>query len=199
MASHTKKNRPTKTPAPARERLLDAALALFYEHGIHGVGIDAIIERAGVAKMSLYNHFASKDDLVIEFLRRMFDTWFPWFSGWTEERIAAGVRPIDALFEQLRAWMKRDDFRGCPFVNSACQVYGADHPVRAVCDEQIEKLRTWIESLARREGITDPILASRQVLLLVEGAIVRATMSGDPSHAEEAGRMARALVTPGEA
>ncbi len=183
----------TKRPAPARERLLDAALALFYEQGIHGVGIDAIIARAGVAKMSLYNHFASKDELVIAFLHRMFDEWFPWFSSGAEERIANGTSPIDALFEQLRAWMQRDDFRGCPFVNSACQVYGAGNPVRVVCDAQIERLRAWIETIARRQHIADPPSASRQLLLLVEGAIVRATMSGNASHADDAAAMARTL------
>ena len=115
---------------PPRERILAAAADLFYRHGIRAVGVEAIAEAAGTNKMTLYRHFASKDELVAEYLRCLAEKAS---ASW--DKLAA-QHPSDAR-AQLRAWLENmashvdsGDQRGCPLANAAVELPDKDHPAR---------------------------------------------------------------------
>ncbi|MGP1309423.1 MAG: TetR/AcrR family transcriptional regulator [Phycisphaerales bacterium] len=184
---------PTQRP-PARERLLDAATELFVKHGVNNVGIDAIVEHAGVAKMSLYNHFASKDDLVAAALERLDDEWFAWLRA-TVERL--GRKPADrplAFFDALGEWFATPEFRGCPFLNTHAELPDAAHPARARCDAHATRLRAYLEDLLRDAGVARPGAVADDFALLTQGAVSLAAVTGLPDPAKRAKRLARSLL-----
>src|SRR5688500_18876879 len=114
--------------AAARERILESAYELFSRRGIRGVGIDEIIEHAGVAKATLYRHFPSKDDLALAFLERREERWT---RGWVEEearrRATSPAEQLLAIFDAFDGWFRRDDFEACSFINVLLEM-GAQHP-----------------------------------------------------------------------
>jgi len=188
---------PRTTPSAARERVLDAASAAFYRHGIAAVGVDAVVAQAGVAKATLYRHFPSKDDLVVAFLRRRDLRWRAWLEE-AVERLApdpAG-RPL-AVFDALAEWFASEDFRGCAFINAATEIADPAHPARAVVEEHKRLLGEHLARLLRGAGAADPAADAGALLLLVEGAIVSALIERDPSPAARAREAAaRILARP---
>lgn len=185
----TKRGRPRKDERGARERILAAAEALFYHEGLN-VGIDAIIEKAGVAKMSLYSHFESKDQLIVEFLKTKRDAWFDWFLAEVPKRAKAPRDRLLAMFDLFGEWFCTDEFRGCAFLNAAAELPDPRHPARAIVADYKERLRQWIEVQCREADLKDPRDLSAQIALILDGAISRAYITGDP----QAARMARSMV-----
>lgn len=156
----------------ARERLLDAASELFYRHGIRAVGIDTVIERAGVAKMSLYNHFSSKDELVAAYLERREQRWSEFFDG---ELRRVGGAPADrvlAVFDILASWLERECPRGCAFVNAEAELADPQHPAQVVIEADKARLRDRLVELVAATGAADPVPVAEQLFLLLEGVLV---------------------------
>lgn len=119
--------------ADAQQQLLDAAVRLFYAQGIRAVGIDAVVEQAGVNKMSLYRQFALKDELVVAHLNRM-DAEYYWqrFERSTAQHPGQPARQLKQFFDDLAARARRPDYRGCPFVNVSCEFSDRNHPARQI-------------------------------------------------------------------
>lgn len=183
---------PTKVTerSSARERLLDAASELFYEHGVHTVGIDRVIERAGVAKASLYNLFGSKDELVKAYLARR--------QAITDERIAAGLpkyptarAKLIGVFEIQAAVFTRPGFRGCAFIGASSEAPRPGGPVELAADEYRRAIRTRFLELAREAGAKDPDTLAKQLSLVYDGTVITAWMDRDPT----AGATSIAVVT----
>src|SRR4051812_25583526 len=108
---------PTEGPS-ARERILQTAYELFSRHGTHAVGVDAIVAGSGVAKMSLYRNFGSKDELILAFLRRREELWTrDWLQHEVLRRASAPEDRLLAIFDVFGEWFRRDDYEGCAFVN----------------------------------------------------------------------------------
>ena len=129
-------------PSAARERILDAASAAFYARGLGAVGVDAIVEDAGVAKATLYRHFRTKDDLVVAFLRRRDERWRAWLRD-AVERLAGGrpaERPL-CVFDALGEWFASEEFRGCAFINAATEIADPAHPARSAVEDHSSALR----------------------------------------------------------
>ena len=178
-----------------RVRILDTAAALFYREGVRSVGVDRIAAEAGVAKMSLYYHFRSKDELVAAWLRRRDAEWMSWLEGAVEAR--NGNRLL-AVFEALREWFVTPAFRGCAFINAHAEL-GTSKPAAAeIVASHKRSLVDYLAHLARREGADelDADTLARELLLLVDGAIVTASIQGDPQSADDA-RDAAAKVIAG--
>ena len=179
-------------PASARERLLAAADELFYAEGIQSVGIDRVIERAGVAKASLYNTFGSKEELVRAYLeKRDADR-----RAATLAKVAAAHTPTGkllAVFDRLADVARRPDFRGCAFVNASAEA----HPGGAV-EHVTHEFRHWMRELltelARQAGARDPALLAYQLHQLYDGAAVAAHIDRDPSAAQIARAAAAVLA-----
>lgn len=174
-----------------RRRILDAAAELFYREGVRAVGVDRIAAEAGVAKMSLYYHFRSKDELVAAWLRRRDDEWLGWLQQEVERR--AG-NPLLAVFDALREWFETPTFRGCAFVNAHAEL-GRSNPAAAqIVAAHKRSLTTYLASLARRQRAVEPDDLARELLLLVDGAIVTASIQGDTGAAGTARAAAAKLL-----
>ncbi|UQU64453.1 TetR/AcrR family transcriptional regulator [Couchioplanes caeruleus] len=176
----------------ARDRLLAAADELFYAEGVHTVGIDRVIERAGVAKASLYSSFGSKDGLIRAYLegrhlRR-------------RERLLAALERYDSprdkllgVFDVLAEMAAQSSFRGCAFYNAS-----AESPRGGVVEEVCDTNRAWTRrlftDLAREAGVADPEALAAQLVLLYDGSTVGARMDRDVSAPSTARAVAAALL-----
>lgn len=172
------KSVPEAEPVPlertARMRILETATDLFYREGIRAVGIDAIIARSGVAKMSLYRNFASKDDLVVAFLEHRDGIYWQWWDHVMAAHPDDARRQIGDLFSSLTRRVTSPLYRGCPFINTATEFPDPDHPARAICLANKMELRRRLRELAKRAGARDPRMLADQLLLLMEGAYAAA-------------------------
>ena len=155
-----------------REHILRIASTLFYERGVRAVGVDLVVEKAAVAKTSLYRYFKTKDDLIVAFLQREdVDFWAQW------DRIAAKHADDPATeFEAHLRWigerLARSNYRGCPQINVAAEFAQADHPARQVAREHMRLLRSRLKGIASRLGAARPNELAAQLALLVNGAFV---------------------------
>jgi len=149
---------PDDAPAEktARVRILETAAELFYREGIRAVGIDTIIARSGVAKMSLYRNFASKDDLIVAFLRHRDEIYWQWWDHVMAAHPDDARRQISDLFASLTRRVTSPLYRGCPFINTSTEFPDPDHPARALCLANKQELRRRLKGLARRAGARDP-------------------------------------------
>jgi len=176
------------------DHILTAAGTLFYREGIRAVGIDRIIEEANVAKATLYRHFASKDELVLAFLRRREEVWT---HGWVEAE--ARRRSDDpegrllAIFDLFDEWFHRDDFEGCSFINVMLETATLEHPAGRASADHLERIRDVLRSLAADAGLRDVDDFARSFHILMKGSIVQAA-EGDLEAARRAKAMARDLV-----
>jgi AcrR family transcriptional regulator len=178
----------------ARERVLEAAYELFSRQGVRAVGVDTIIERAGVAKMSFYRHFPSKDDLVLAFLARREERWTrAWLEGEVRSRVASPEDRLLAIFDVFDAWFRRDDFEGCSFINTLLEVSEPGHPVREASVAHLSAIRTFIAELCEGAGIADPDGFARKWHILMKGSIVAAG-EGDSQAARRAREVGSLLL-----
>jgi AcrR family transcriptional regulator len=176
----------------AREKLLDAANDLFYNEGTQTVGIDRIIELAGVAKASLYNTFGSKEELVKAYLQSR--------HARTTERLNAAVdghtEPIErllAVFDAQGELFSQPDFRGCAFISASAEA-PAGGLIEQAADDYRHDVRALFTRLAREAGARDPASLAHQLHLLYDGAGISARMDHDPSAAIAARAAAAALL-----
>ena len=176
----------------ARDRLLDAADELFYEEGVHTVGIDRVIERAGVAKASLYNVFGSKDELIRAYLERRHERR----RARIDRALARYDTPRDqllAVFDALDEALAEPGFRGCAFVNASAESRPGS-VVEQASDDMRGSLRALLTELAEAAGAPDPAGLAGQLVLLYDGASVGARMDRDPGSAAAARTVAVALI-----
>lgn len=158
---------------PAARRILDTASTLFYDRGITAVGVDLIAKEAGVTKKTLYDRFGSKDTLVAAYLRARDGRWRAWLTAWVEEH--GGPDPRDralATYDALGEWMRRENPRGCGFVNAAAELPDPAHPGRQVITDQKRWLRGFLRELCVATGTPHPDAAAAELSLLHEGATV---------------------------
>jgi AcrR family transcriptional regulator len=157
------------------ERIGRAAYELFSRHGVRDVGVDAIVAKAGAAKMTLYRNFPSKDDLILDFLRRREQLWTrEWLQH--ESRLR-GERPQDqllAIFDLFSDWFDRPDFEGCAFLTTMMEITDTASPVRRASVEHLAHIRAYLHELATAAGIEDADLFARQWHLLMKGSIMAA-------------------------
>ncbi len=182
-----------RSDQPARERILGAASELFYRDGYHAVGIDMIVERSGVAKMTLYRHFSSKDELIAAYLERA-DVEF-W--DWLEAAIASVDDPqarIIAAFQATARLATDPRCMGCTFQAAASEYPALDHPGHEVALAHKRRVLDCLIALAHDAGLRDADGLARQLLLLMDGAWVAARMFGPDNHAMAAVEAARVLI-----
>src|SRR3979411_531239 len=195
MSRITVKTMVAKTGAPAarhqpsvRDRLLAAADELFYEEGVHVVGVDRIVERAGVAKASLYSTFRSKEELVRAYLERHFDR--------RQKRIATILAAYNTprerllgVFAEVEELLAGTQFRGCRFIRATAESRAGD-AAEVVADEYRAWLRTLFTDLAKAAGAANAKQLGRQLALLYDGAAVAARLDKDRAGAATAMRSA---------
>ena len=177
----------------ARGRLLSAATHLFCKNGINATGIDAIIDEAGTAKTTLYKLFGSKTNLVQAVLESEGKQWREWLIGAMEAGGGDAQTKLSRIFPALKRWFGEERFYGCPFINAVGEHDKDAKQFRAIAMKHKKVVLTHIEKLAAEMGAVEPKLLAHQLALLIDGAIVAAMVSRDPSVADTAGLAARSL------
>jgi AcrR family transcriptional regulator len=182
-----------KNEGSPRERLLAAATELFYEEGVHTVGIDRVIARAGVAKASLYATFGSKEELVKAYLEGR--------AAMRRDRLLAAAASVEdprakilAVFDTLAELAAQPNFRGCAFVNASAEGPRDETKVGEVCVDQRAWTRSLFTDLARGAGARDPERLAGRLVLLYDGAIVGASMDRRPGRVQEARELVELLL-----
>ncbi|MEU6322764.1 TetR/AcrR family transcriptional regulator [Streptomyces sp. NPDC047009] len=182
----------TATKASARERLLAAANELFYSAGVQSVGIDRVIERAGVAKASLYNLFGSKEGLVCAYLDLRHERMRDRITR-TLTRFRTPREQLLGVFDALGEAFTDPEYNGCAFARATAET-AEDSAIRQVADHYRAWVRHLFTELAAASGYADPEALARQLLLLYDGAGQSARMDGDASAATTARAAAAALL-----
>jgi AcrR family transcriptional regulator len=178
----------------ARERISAAAYELFSRGGVRGTGVDAIIERSGVARQTLYRQFASKQALALAFLHRREEEWTQsWLQTEVEARTPDPTARLLAIFDVFDEWFRRPGFEGCAFINVMLEHAEPDDPVRVECVECLARIRAWLAGLARAAGAADPEGLAREWHILMKGSIVAAG-EGDADAARRGQHLGRLLL-----
>jgi AcrR family transcriptional regulator len=178
---------------PARERLLETSYVMFSARGVRAVGVDEIIERARVAKATMYRHFPSKDDLVVAFLEERERRWtLDWVEAEARGRGSEPEEQLLAIFDLFDEWFHREDFEGCAFINVMLEM-GPRHPVGNASVRHLENIRAVVRRLAEEAGLRDPHSFANSWHILMKGSIVQA-VEGDLDAAARAKSMARQLI-----
>jgi AcrR family transcriptional regulator len=180
----------------ARGRLLTAATRLFCKDGINATGIDAIIDEAGTAKTTLYKLFGSKTNLVHAVLESEGKQWREWFIGAIEAGGGDAQTKLMRIFPALKTWFGEDRFYGCPFINAVAEHDKDQKQFRNIALRHKKVVLAHIERLASEMGAAEPALFAHQLALLIDGAIVAAMVSRDPSVADTAALAAGSLFEP---
>ena len=184
----------TKYSSDARTRLVETAERLFYAEGIRAVGIDRIITEANVAKMTLYNHFESKDDLVLAVLKYREERVNQQFEDSIAKHQQAGAKPVDAFFLSLKEWFDSPEFRGCSFINAAVELADANHPGSKFAARHKRSFRAMLTKLISDAVGDKGATAAPEISLLIEGAIVTALVEGTSEPADIAHQAALTLI-----
>lgn len=178
----------------ARERILDAAYELFSRNGIQAVGIDAVITRSGVARQTLYRHFASKQDLVLAFLERREQEWTRrWLQGEVQRRASDATSRLLVIFDVFDDWFRREAFEGCSFINVMLEHPDRSDPIHRAGVSYLASIRRFLEELAREAGVAQAHDFARQWHILMKGSIVAAA-EGDREAARRAKRIGTLLL-----
>jgi AcrR family transcriptional regulator len=194
MASQARAKRGAPPPGDARERIVTTAYTLFCRHGIRAVGVDTIIDQSGVAKMTMYRHFRSKDDLVLEVMKRREQLWTQeWLMAEVLRRANSAAERLLAIFDVFDGWFRRRSFEGCLFVNVLLEIDDPRSSIHSASRRHLTNIRGFVKSLAREAGIDDPDTFARQWHILMKGSIVQAA-EGDKDAAQRAKSMGALLL-----
>ena len=177
-----------------RNHLVRKASKLFESRGFHATGIDMVLSEAGIAKMTLYNHFASKDDLIAAALRHKSLKVLNWLEDELTARTSDPKGRVLALFDAYQDWFEQDDFSGCMFQKAAGEFPAKDHPAHKEAANHKRRLYERLTHLTEGAGATDPAQLAEQLLLLLEGATAIATSTGATIAGRRAKRAAEILL-----
>ena len=186
----------TTRPASPRERILETAYDLFSRRGTRAVGVDTIIAESGVAKMTLYRHFASKDELVLAFMDAREQRWtHDWVEAESARRATDPAARLLAIFDLFDEWFRRDDFEGCSFINVLLEIDDRNHMLNVAAAQHLATIRAFLRSLAVAAGVNeaDADTFASQWHILMKGSIVAAS-EGDVEAARRAQAVARLLL-----
>jgi AcrR family transcriptional regulator len=186
---------PTRAAAfsETRDRIVNASYTLFSRRSTRDVAMDEVVAASGVAKATLYRHFATKDDLVLAFLERREEIWtLGIIEGGARARSDDGEGRLFAIFDVLEEWFQRDDYEACSFVKVLLEL-GADHPLGRASSARLARIRSMVSRFAREAGLRDPDEFALSWNILMTGAIVQA-VEGDRKAAARARLMAVPLI-----
>jgi len=178
-----------------RERIISAASKLFYDQGIRAVSVDAVAERAGLTKRTLYYHFRSKDDLVAAYLAgrdqpnlALFQLWFAEADGGVAEKVAA-------IFRNLARAAAHPKWKGCGFLRTSAELANMPgHPAIKIGAAHKKKFEGWLRATFEAAGIATALELSRQILLLLDGCFAVVLLHRDPGYMETAAQAALCLI-----
>ncbi len=185
------------TTGATRDRVIEAGLRLFNQHGFHAVGLDLIYREAGVSKRTFFNHFPSRDDLVLAVIQRRDADWRALLHDQTTQlNHIEPAQQLLAIFDLLVEWFNTHDFNGC-MLTTACGEYSNPHdPCHRAAKAGIDHLRNHIAQLAKAAGVHDPPTFAIQFHMLIGGAIATAVIDRQSDATQLARQMANLLLAP---
>lgn len=188
---------PVASPStPKRDHLLATASRLFYRDGYHAVGIDTILAEAKLAKMTLYHHFASKEELIVAVLERRAAEVQAGMKAAVDAAGPSTRKRLLAVFDEYERWFASPGFNGCAFIRAVAEYPQIDSPVHQAVMRQKQRTIEMLIGLLQAADAPRPEETARQIYLLLEGAIVSAHTFGDPAAARQARAAALALIRP---
>lgn len=182
-----------------RDDLVETALKLFYLYGFNATGIDRILAESGVAKMTLYKHFRSKEELILAALQLRDERFRNWLMTEMESASADPEERLLAMFDALETWFQGKAFKdlgfsGCAFINAASEFADHDHPAHRIASEHKRRIVDYLEKTCRAAQLPQPERLAERLALLKEGAIATAHVRNMPQAAQLAREMARILI-----
>jgi AcrR family transcriptional regulator len=178
-----------------QERIISAASRLFYSEGIRAVGVDAVAEKAGVTKKTLYYHFKSKDDLVTAYLAARDQPNLALFKQWFDAADGGLAAKVRAIFTNLAKSARHPKWKGCGFLRTSAELANMPgHPAIKLGAAHKKKFESWLCATFKAEGIAGAPLLARQMVLLLDGSFAVVLLHRDPSYVESAGQAAFSLV-----
>jgi len=182
-----------------REKILKTAEQLIYQNGIHAMGMDLLVKTSGVARKSIYRHFANKEDVASAALTERDERWMQWFRTESDKGETPQERILN-MFTTLKSWFESDGFRGCAFINTAGEVGDPEDPIRQIAKMHKQKLLDYTLEVCGQLDIKEPEILAKQLLILLEGAITTSYVMGDWSAADKARDIAKMMleqISPG--
>jgi AcrR family transcriptional regulator len=180
---------------PTRERIISAASTLFYSDGIRAVSVDAVAEKAGLTKRTLYYHFKSKDDLVAAYLAARDQPNLALFQRWFTEAEGGLPSKVQAIFRHLARNAGHPKWKGCGFLRTSAELANLPgHPAIRIGAAHKKKFEGWLRATFEEADIVGAALLARQILLLLDGSFAVVRLHRDPSYMETAGEAAYSLV-----
>lgn len=176
-----------------QEQLVNKAMELFAQGGFNAVGIDKIIAAAGIAKMTMYKYFPSKNDLIVEVLRER-DRTFRLSLITYVDLYHAFPEKIKAVFVWHDTWFKREDFHGCMFINASAEFHDCNDDIHKISADHKHLIAAYIESLLVNISPPKAKKLAMQIMMLLDGAIVAAHVTGNPNAAIDAWEAAQTLL-----
>jgi AcrR family transcriptional regulator len=184
------------SPTP-RDRILETAGPLFYAQGYRAVGIDKIIAQSGVAKMTFYKYFPSKDELIATYLREANAGFWRWLNGLTAG-IDSPKQRLEIAFDGIAKLASSANCMGCAFAHAAAEFPDQDNKAHAAALEHKVAVLNWLRTEASALGANDPEFLASSLMLVIDGAWTAARMFGAGNHASRAGETARVLIGAAE-
>ena len=184
------------TAKPTKDRIIAAANKLFYDEGIRGVSVDAVAEKAGVTKRTLYYHFKSMDDLIAAYLEGRDQPNLALFKRWFDEAKGGLAAKVQAIFDNLARAARHPKWRGCGFLRTSAELANMPgHPAMKIGAAHKKKFEAWLQKEFESAKFLDAPLLARHVALLLDGSFATVLLHRDPAYMEAAGLAAHQLVS----
>ncbi|OYU88242.1 MAG: TetR family transcriptional regulator [Bradyrhizobiaceae bacterium PARB1] len=185
-----------KPATPTRDRIVAAANKLFYDEGIRSVSVDAVAQKAGVTKRTLYYHFKSKDDLITAYLEGRDQPNLTLFKKWFDDQMGTLPYKVQAVFENLARSARHPKWRGCGFLRTSAELANMPgHPAMKIGAAHKKKFEAWLLAEFEAARLQDAALLARHVALLLDGSFATVLLHRDPAYMEAAGLAAHKLVS----
>lgn len=177
-----------------RDELVQKALNIYYRNGFHATGMDMLVAETGISKTSMYKHFRTKEELILAVLRLRDELFRNWLVRRLQEVGKTPKEQMIAIFDVLGEWFSEPEYRGCMFIKASAEYQDAKHPIHAQAAMHKKLLHGYVLKLAENAGVRDPDTLARQLLLLMDGAIVTAHLGHSENPAEDAKLAAQILI-----
>jgi AcrR family transcriptional regulator len=178
-----------------RDRILTAASSLFYRDGVRSVSVDAVADKAGVTKRTLYYHFRSKDELLAAYLAARDQPNLALFRQWYEETEGDVAAKVRGIFRRLAASARHPKWRGCGFLRTSAELANMPgHPAIKIGAAHKKKFERWLHTIFEAESLASPERLARQIVLLLDGSFAVVLLHRDATYMEDAGDAAFVLV-----
>jgi len=185
----------SEQPNPTRKRLVDAATKLFYAEGIGRVSVDAVAEKAGLTKRTLYYHFKSKDDLIAAYLDGRDQPNLEQMAGWFDAAAGGADKKVEAIFTNLARVARHPKWKGCGFLRTAAELAAMPgHPAVKAGARHKTNFEKWLAEALSSHNVGEAKMLAREIVLLMDGAFSSMLIHHNPDYINAAGHAAATLI-----